>query len=168
MPYATCYVFRDPARRGFALLFAILASSVLMSISVAIWNLALREVVLSSFGRESQVAFYAADTGTECALYWDIKGIFATSTNENSPPVFMCAEQGISTASVPPLSVVSDDRNATTTFSISTTDTCVDVVVTKNDPDGDGYSFTRIEAFGHNVCSISDPTRVERGFKISY
>lgn len=150
-----------PRRGGFALLFAIIASSLLLSTAVAIWNLALREVVLSSYGRESQIAFYAADTAAECALYWDIKGSFATSSTATPSTVPSCGDL-----------VVIDDfqtnsRAATTTFSI-TSGTCASVIVAKHDPEGDGTSVTTIESFGHNVCLTSDPMRVERGFKISY
>lgn len=42
-------------------------------------------------GRESQYAFYAADTGAECALYWDVRhNYFAPSPPAGSA---MCDEQ---------------------------------------------------------------------------
>ena len=40
---------------------------------ISIYNITLKELILSSYGRNSQFAFYAADTGLECALYWNIK-----------------------------------------------------------------------------------------------
>ena len=32
-----------------------------------------KELKLSGLGRESQIAFYAADAGIECFFYWEIK-----------------------------------------------------------------------------------------------
>lgn len=59
--------------RGFTLLLAALVASAVLAIGAAIYRLAVKEVNLSSLGRESQFAFYAADTAAECALYWDFR-----------------------------------------------------------------------------------------------
>lgn len=61
------------ARRGFTLFYAVLTSSLLLAIGLAIFNITFKELVLSSGARESSNAFYAADTGLECALYWDLR-----------------------------------------------------------------------------------------------
>src|SRR6185503_12307738 len=46
-----------------------------------IFSIAQKELILSSVGRDSQYAFYAADTAAECALYWDMRhSYFATTT----------------------------------------------------------------------------------------
>src|SRR5581483_9987816 len=78
---------RIKGNKGFAMLFAVLVASLLLAIGISIFNLTVKELILSSSGRESQFAFYAADTGAECAIYWDFKGvdIFATSTDTRSP-----------------------------------------------------------------------------------
>jgi Tfp pilus assembly protein PilX len=66
--------------RGFTLLLAALVSSIVLSLGAAIYSLAVKELQLSSLGRDSQYAFFAADTGAECALYWDVRyDYFATS-----------------------------------------------------------------------------------------
>jgi len=68
-------------QRGFTLLLAALVASVVLSLGTAIYELAQKEVSLSSMGRDSQFAFYAADTAAECALYWDFRyNYFATSS----------------------------------------------------------------------------------------
>lgn len=59
---------------GFSVLFASLIGSLVLAIGLAILSITLKQIVLSSAGRESQKAFYAADTGTECALYLDKGG----------------------------------------------------------------------------------------------
>ena len=58
------------AKRGFTLLIAVLATSIILSISLGIFDIITKEMKLASLGRESQIAFYAADAGEECAFYW--------------------------------------------------------------------------------------------------
>jgi hypothetical protein len=156
---------------GFALLFSILTASVLLSISLAIWNIAFREVALSSFGRESQSAFYIADSAMECAFYWDFafvktgRNTFATSSTSvsGSAPTLSC---GGKTA---PISIVSvDSRNATSKFTIDFGDGRATVYVIKTDPSGTGFSATTIDAHGQNILNLSEKTLVERGLKVSY
>ncbi len=69
--HATRYTFCGT--RGFTLFYAMLISSLLLAIGIAIFNITFKELTLSSGARESANAFYAADTGLECALYWDLK-----------------------------------------------------------------------------------------------
>ncbi|MCR4274955.1 MAG: hypothetical protein NUW02_02820 [Candidatus Campbellbacteria bacterium] len=57
--------------RGFTLFYAMLISSLLLSIGLAIFNITYKEFILTSGVRESEGAFYAADSALECALYWD-------------------------------------------------------------------------------------------------
>lgn len=61
-------------KKGFALLFSVLVSVMVLAVGASIINIALKQVILSGAGRESQFAFYAANTGLECALYWDLRG----------------------------------------------------------------------------------------------
>jgi Tfp pilus assembly protein PilX len=61
-------------KRGFTLLFAILVAVMVLAVGTSIINISLKQVILSGSGRESQFAFYAANTGMECALFWDLNG----------------------------------------------------------------------------------------------
>ncbi len=58
---------------GFTLLLSVLISSIILGISVGFSTFIIRELTISAIGRESQKAFFAADSGIECALYWDLK-----------------------------------------------------------------------------------------------
>lgn len=75
--------------KGFTLLFAVLISSMVLIVGASIITIALKQNFLSGSARESQYAFYASNSGLECAMYWDIAGIagqapiFATSTESN-------------------------------------------------------------------------------------
>ena len=58
--------------KGVTLLFALLVINVALSVSLGVSNLVLGELQLSAAGRDSQIAFYAADAAVECALYWEL------------------------------------------------------------------------------------------------
>lgn len=90
--------------RGFTLLLAALVASIVLALGSSIFVIARKQVTLSSLGRDSQFAFYAADTGAECALYWDIRqGAFGSSTPATPPT---CAAQVLGET------VTSGDRTA--------------------------------------------------------
>lgn len=74
-------------RRGFALLFSVLISSLLLTIGLSIFSIALKELAISTASRQSISAFYAADSGLEYALYRDTKkGNFPDVTTALSQP----------------------------------------------------------------------------------
>ncbi len=57
--------------RGFTLLFSIMIMSLLFAIAAAIVQTSSKQLVISNIGRDSQKAFYASDSGIECARYLD-------------------------------------------------------------------------------------------------
>lgn len=59
-------------KKGFVLLFSVVLSSIILSIALGVTNIALKEINFSTSGVKSNEAFYAADTGIECALYYDL------------------------------------------------------------------------------------------------
>ncbi len=97
MKYSKTNLTKNNGEKGFALLFAVLTASILLSIGLSIFNISLKELQLSTASRDSQVAFYAADSARECALYWDIRysafptciGTGCTGTNyvDNETPI---------------------------------------------------------------------------------
>jgi Tfp pilus assembly protein PilX len=173
--------------RGFTLLFAILVGSLLVGIGIAITNLALKQLSISSLGRESQLAFYAADSGAECALYWDIHGAdsnhsgkpfyFASPANSSVVGTMLC---GVSIAKPPtaPSGCVSGNQVT---------------VCSGTDANGDGYTSNSfevdygspspcalilvkkydgrnvVESNGINDCTLTNnPYRVERSIRVEY
>ncbi len=152
--------------KGFVLLIAVVLSSLLLSIGLAIFNTTLKELELSSLGRDSQFAFYAADSGMECALYWDIRGAaFPTSTSSTVPSSGVsCENEDIATT----WSVTSDSSSAQTTFDLvfPPDSFCATVVVSKDD-DGDTITTT-IESRGYNTCDTNNIRRVERAIRTTY
>jgi hypothetical protein len=145
--------------KGFTLLMAVLVASILLALGYALYNIAIKEVALSSAGRESQFAFFAADTGIECALYWDSRQD-AFSTSSVASEVFC----GVASST---LTRVLTGTTLTTSFSFSlgasTLSQCADVVVTREQP-----KHTTIESYGYNNCVSENPLRLERAIRVTY
>ena len=82
--------------RGFALLMSSLVASLLATIGLTLYVLAEKNIRLSATGRESQKAFYAADTGADCALFFNFyHNAFATSTTFTQTDKLKCVGQEI-------------------------------------------------------------------------
>jgi len=88
-------------QKGFTLFLALIVSSLLLAISLSLSEIILKQLIFSNNGRESQLAFYAADSGAECALYWDrkdadgdtvLEGMFGTSTPAGDPSNIRCGQ----------------------------------------------------------------------------
>lgn len=60
-------------KNGFTLLFAVLIISITLSLSLGATNLVISQLTISRDTRESLEAFYTANAGAECALFWDIQ-----------------------------------------------------------------------------------------------
>ena len=165
-------------QKGFAMLFAVLVSSVLLAVGLSIFNLTVKELSLSASGRESQFAFFAADSGAECALYWDIKGsqVFATSsasvTNRTPTPTNPDCIDTQSAAQTVDIynNVTASAQSATTQFNLTipngATPYCATVIVTKDS--SSGLTKTTIDSRGYNTCDVNNTNRVERALKITY
>lgn len=158
-------------QRGFTVYLAVLVSSLSLAIGLAIYDLVSREVSLSQVARESQYAIYAADTGIECALFWDFHytdadgSVFATSTEDSPGSGALCSGQAFN---VVPDASASASR-ATTTFTVNTTSAgasgpCVTVAVGKHPT----VPLTIVEARGYNTCNTGSPLRVERQLQATY
>lgn len=65
--------YLNSGTQGFTLLVAMIVTALILAIGFSIGSIILKELALSASGRQSQVAFYAADSMSECALYWDKK-----------------------------------------------------------------------------------------------
>ncbi len=182
-------------QKGFTLLFAILVSILILAVGASIISIALKQVILSGAGRESQYAFYAANTGLECALYWDLNGaliddngearyVFPPPNSEGSRRTDLsdisCAGTNITSGS----SVYA--QNYTTSWVTETNETvfrivvsnsinsslddilyCAEVTVAKSET-GD-VVYTTITSQGLNTCDPDNDTRaVQRGLVLQY
>lgn len=177
-------------QKGFTLFVSLIVTSILLAVGFSIGNIILKQLSLSSSGRESQIAFFAADSGAECALYWDRKdsnglssldSVFATTSNaQHVTDVVKCGAGFDNLGTISNVAFFNglDNLTATTTFYVnfnSRTDAnyraCAKVTVAKNGP------FTVIESRGYNssmkgdtlgTCDVSAPRTVERGLRLNY
>lgn len=168
--------------RGFTLLFAVLVGSLLFAMGIAIANLAIKEIVLSAAGKASETAFFAADTGTECALYFDlvVGKTSAEFPNSSTAPKDADGIIRCNGTDVPLQYEFDSTRSATTTFlmnlsAVAVPSSCVEVKVGKTAPKQNPAvpGRTVIEARGRNDsdCSVdapSNPGRVERALRVRY
>ena len=57
---------------GFVILYAVILVSIVLTISLSIFNIVYRQLVLSSTVRDSQFSLFAADSIFDCVKYWDV------------------------------------------------------------------------------------------------
>ena len=162
--------------RGFTLLIAVLVSGVMLALGFAIFNIVSKEVILSSTGRESQFAFYSADSGIECALYWDLEQntfVFNSEVNAilcGGGPVSLVKNDGGAYISPTAKSQFSFYLNGAGTGQCATVTVYKTAIVTvETDGTTTGLSTTtKIESLGYNTCDTGNPKRLERGIQAKY
>lgn len=151
--------YRLPAnQRGFTLLISVLVASLMLVLAGSMFNLVQKELILSSLGRDSQFAFYAADSALECALYWDFREQ-AFDAPEGGVPI-VCSGITIGQISYPGL-------ESPMTFEFDSNGYCAKVNVTKHA----SYPRTTIEARGYNTTcgNLSGNLRsLERAVQVNY
>lgn len=170
-------------KSGFVVLYASLIGGVVLAIGMAILTITIKQLGLSSAGRESHRSFYVADTAMECALYFnhldriDVNpacsegvGIFAdsvsggdlcTKTPIPNSGLFCAGEELIFKP------VVIDGTSYVSSFSLgvenTTDEICADVTVTKNSSTG-VVSFV---SAGRNTCRDTE-NKYERSIQIDF
>lgn len=139
--------------KGITLLLAVFVSSLALTLGLGIFTLLLSEVEFSGTAKESLIAFYASDSGIECAIFWDIEhprlaqSAFATSSTSSitcdGDSFTVGGPSGFSRFTIP-----FDDGS------------CVTVEVTKS-------ANTTVVSQGKNICADSSKT-VQRGLRANY
>ncbi len=158
-------------KKGFALLLTVVITSILLSVALEISKIAVKEAVFSISGKNSNDAFYAADTAIECTLYNDKAGstIFTFDSSGYVIPNPLNCLGGHFTSNVPNLN--SFPYHYLFTIPNINNSACAIISVTKNDP-ASGLPGTIITAQGYNIgdssCNSTNPNRVERELIVSY
>lgn len=143
-----------------------LVGALALGIGLAIYDLTARELDLSATATQSQYAIYAADSGAECALYWDNKyggsgSAFGTSSQGVWGSGVACNGQTVSSS----WTIESAASAATTTFTLTLAPqpSCATITVAKsgNPPQ------TTITSYGHNTCALGT-VRLERALEVRY
>ena len=137
-------------KRGVTLLLAIFISALAISLGLGIFTIIFGELGLSGTFKQSLVALYAADSGIECALFWDIKQqAFSTSTSNS----INCAGNTV---------FVGGSTLSTFDLNLSN-NSCAHVRLQKTG------SETIITSLGENIaCGLTGPRTVQRGLEVKY
>ena len=140
--------------KGITLLLAILISTMALAVGLGIFTVIYGEVGIATTSKESLEAFFAADSGIECALYLDIQqDAFATLGPKDA-----CAGNNIN---------ITDPivNTFNLTFpSPSSPKSCTTVRVDKTDP-----LQTVVTSLGQNTpCPVINAKTVQRGLEVRY
>jgi len=148
-----------PQQRGFALLISVILTSVVLALGMALLDISYKQVLLSSSAKNSQYAFYNADSALECALYYD-QQVGAFFYNSSYAGSVQCSNM-----TVTDFAANQDVSQRTTTFTVPCAGggTSADVTIIKTTG-----NVTRIYANGYSSCDASVATRIERGLKAKY
>lgn len=151
----------EKQEKGIALVITIILIGISLLVSLGVSDVLLKEFSFSLFSQKSSKAFYAADSGLECASYWDRQGIFLDPSDveinyggilPNSTPAPCLSEDINSTWYA---NIVSDIGGGTLAYKVFfdlffTDKRCVKVSVYKTE-DTLGDITTTIESYGYDV-----------------
>lgn len=152
---------------GFALLLALIVSSVVLAIGISILNISVKQINLSATARESELAFQAAHAGVDCIWYWRNLNSTSYSAVSGAAPSVDCFE--VNATAETPDDLVSDTtdshaRSFAYTLEWGTPERCTDIeMVVMNAHDEDLTLTFQNEAVGDdgeklclegNVCTV--------------
>jgi hypothetical protein len=154
-------MMQDTPVRGFALLIAVILSSVLVSVGLALLDISYKQVLLASTATQSQYAFYNADSALECALYWDQKNNAFDYTSPLGASNIICGNIAVNgyTVTTPSAGV----KNTTFVIPCAGSGSAGTVTVQKN-----STGETSVFANGYNSCDSTNVKRIERALKATY
>jgi hypothetical protein len=170
------FMSKEKSKAGFAILFAVLLASFLITLGISIFSISLKEIMITTSVRDSQIAYYIADSARECALYWDIKqGAFpaclnsdCTSVSTTTAPKITCnGKDTILNFNHPASSLIhsvtiQDFFQATSSISSPISDISIEKKLDLSIPTAPKI-ITTIKAYGHNTGIVG--RRVERGLQ---
>jgi hypothetical protein len=160
-------------QNGYAILFTVVIVSAISVITAGLANTAYKQLILSSLSKDSQSAFYQADTAEECGLYAD-RLIRTTGT----PAIFLAPTAwtcGGSSLMVTPNILPGTDVDGNN-FSIDTiypvvetaTTPCFRIEITRTYVIATDVLKTSISSKGYNICNKSNLRTVEREVLVKF
>lgn len=135
----TIFFIKTKRPEGFVILFSIVVSAIVLLITAGMFRIASQETILSATSRESLRAFYAADSGIECALGNEV------GTAVPLPDPITCNGS-------------THDLDVDGTFVVSFTDenVCARVTITESiDPDTNVVSRQVVSRGFNSLCDLS-------------
>ncbi len=150
-------------KNGFALLLAVVITSIILAVALGISGVALKEAKFSTSAKDSTDAYYIADSVRDCVLFNDKTGTTFATSGDASNRILNCFNKQIQI----PQNLIDLKPAGTSTFDFTisgvngSTNSCAKVNVTKTS------SVTTVTVKGYNVagasCDTSNyPNAVER------
>jgi hypothetical protein len=158
-------------QQGYAILFSIVLISAISIITAGLSNSAYKQIILSSLAKDSQVAFYQADTASDCAFYADLIKAGQDPTFFTIPDTsWSCG--GYDLRIVPVIGDPNGDYSLLEPEALTEARSpCFNIIVDKEkgkDIDGNDIIQTNMKAKGYNICNKNNPRTVEREIEINY
>lgn len=158
-------------QKGYAILFTVILVSIILTITMGLSNTAFKQLIISHVAKNSELAFYQADTASECALYMDrVSGIFTPSI----PATVSCGvdKTGANTT----LNVVTTINGSQEIYNLTPAGLwntslapCFNIIFTKTNPiDPTDPVLNNMKARGYNLCVKSSARAVEREEEVNY
>jgi Tfp pilus assembly protein PilX len=174
-------------KKGMTLVIALTTMTLLLSVSLSISNIVLRQIKISSMNDKSKIAFFAADSAMGCAMYYDTlfipsvddetvsknqninTAVFGKMSQTDRVAMIKCGNQGILNHTS--ITSIMAPETIVTSFDIDYGDVCARVEVTRTDVGTSimarGYNTDATSA-GCNLTNIQTRRLVERGLTIKY
>lgn len=159
-------------QKGFALLFTVVIVGAIAVITAGLTSTIYKQMILSSLVKDSSAAFYEADTGADCALYADLRGIApigSTFLSKYSRENWSCGGMNLRVTGW-------DETDPNGDYNLSPfpdnnfSGPCFKIEVTRgshvNEKDKT-VTDTSIKIRGYNICEAS-PRTVEREIDVDY
>lgn len=180
-------------KEGFVIIIALIVSVIVLTVGIGIISITLKDYLFSGVVTESHKAFYAADTGLDCAFYYDIQNDgFATPAPIPSGPTEDPTDDPFFSTTYAANSITCGSQTLTPTISCgesgtirsctisfdtlgsATSPSCFETsVIYKLNHRGtvavsdDGESVTVISR-GWNTCDSNNLRRLERALELTY
>lgn len=173
--------------KGYTLLFAIIVSSIVLSVAVFIISSSRRQLILSSMAKDSTMAMYAADGAMQCAVMAYYDGKLATTSGSNYLSCFntMLSSNPSSSFSYTPItgSATDPSMNIKDGFVYEATvkrmmpnNTCAIIKIVYGIDRTTGNTKTVIDSLGYNMANYEpcitngkyNPRVIERGIRTQF
>ncbi len=152
---------QSDAKAGFAMLFTVLIISVILAIGLGISDITYKQTILSNLAKDSQLAFYQADSGVECGMYYDITSNFFPRgvAGTDVPATLQC---GNALLVLDSSQLGAADHFVYNEQPANLSQPCYTVTFDKTDPVKDSVS-----ARGFSTCTAT-ARQVERALNVTY
>lgn len=152
---------KNKIQKGYAMLFTVIIVSAISIITAGLINATYKQIILSSLAKDSQVAFYQADTAVDCALYADRVYFDLNPDIFTDGGTWTCGGINLTIHRMSPMNYdilpTSLGGSSEPCFRINTSRT-VQGALTE----------TKIKADGYNICNKLNKKTVQRSIEINY